>query len=218
MQLIAHRGHHQRHPENSMGAFIAASEVGFAGIETDVRLSADGELILFHDRLSPEDMPVAQLTRHELSQQCGYEIPLLADALDELPNMLWNIEIKTLSAATPAIEVLHRYQESHNLLVTSFRHDIVLQASKDLISICGFLNAHRPVAINTLLHAALDRPNLRTLVWDFEILDESLLQQANALGFHNFVYGAHTRWEHELVKDYGCHGIITDHPNFVGLG
>lgn len=45
----AHRGLHDKIlPENSLGAFAAACEYGY-GIELDVRLSKDGELVVFHD-------------------------------------------------------------------------------------------------------------------------------------------------------------------------
>jgi glycerophosphoryl diester phosphodiesterase len=46
---FAHRGlHGPGIPENSMAAFGAALELG-AGIECDVRLSGDGEVMVFHD-------------------------------------------------------------------------------------------------------------------------------------------------------------------------
>ncbi len=46
---FAHRGlHGEGRAENSMSAFLAAKDAGF-GIELDVRLSADGELVVFHD-------------------------------------------------------------------------------------------------------------------------------------------------------------------------
>ena len=45
----AHRGlHDESKAENSMSAFRAAKEHGY-GIELDVRLSKDGELVVFHD-------------------------------------------------------------------------------------------------------------------------------------------------------------------------
>lgn len=46
---FAHRGlHGEGIAENSLSAFRAARDAGF-GIELDVRLSADGELVVFHD-------------------------------------------------------------------------------------------------------------------------------------------------------------------------
>lgn len=47
--LFAHRGlHDAEHAENSFSAFARAVEHGY-GIELDVRLSKDGELVVFHD-------------------------------------------------------------------------------------------------------------------------------------------------------------------------
>ena len=48
--FIAHRGLHGAGiPENSMAAFAAAVEAGYA-IELDVQLTADGKLVVFHDK------------------------------------------------------------------------------------------------------------------------------------------------------------------------
>ncbi|EPE29484.1 PLC-like phosphodiesterase [Glarea lozoyensis ATCC 20868] len=48
-QAIAHRGYKAAHPENTMGAFVGAVEVGAHAIETDVHLSKDGVVVLSHD-------------------------------------------------------------------------------------------------------------------------------------------------------------------------
>ncbi|KAL2073421.1 hypothetical protein VTL71DRAFT_10745 [Oculimacula yallundae] len=48
-QAIAHRGYKAKYPENSMGAFRGAVEVGAHAIETDVHLSKDGVVVLSHD-------------------------------------------------------------------------------------------------------------------------------------------------------------------------
>ena len=48
--LGAHRGDRLHCPENTMAAFRAAVEMGCDAIETDVRMTKDGHLILIHDR------------------------------------------------------------------------------------------------------------------------------------------------------------------------
>ncbi|PBP17807.1 putative glycerophosphoryl diester phosphodiesterase, partial [Diplocarpon rosae] len=48
-QAIAHRGYKAKFPENTMGAFKGAVEVGAHAIETDVHLSKDGVVVLSHD-------------------------------------------------------------------------------------------------------------------------------------------------------------------------
>ena len=46
---ISHRGEHLRHPENTMPAYRAALEAGADFIETDVRTTSDGKLVIMHD-------------------------------------------------------------------------------------------------------------------------------------------------------------------------
>ncbi|KAK4185840.1 PLC-like phosphodiesterase [Podospora australis] len=48
-QVIAHRGYKAAFPENTMAAFRGAVDVGVDGIETDLRLSRDGVVVLSHD-------------------------------------------------------------------------------------------------------------------------------------------------------------------------
>lgn len=67
---IAHRGLHSEDlPENGMAAFDAAIRAGYA-IETDVRLSKDGKLYLFHDgtllRMAGIDRPFFECSSDEI--------------------------------------------------------------------------------------------------------------------------------------------------------
>ena len=73
-QLIAHRGIHNNKgaaPENSMAAFRAAVEKGF-GIELDIRLTADDQLVVAHDetlkRAAGIDRRVIDMTWQELKE------------------------------------------------------------------------------------------------------------------------------------------------------
>jgi glycerophosphoryl diester phosphodiesterase len=87
---FAHRGlHGPGIPENSMAAFRAAVAAG-AGIECDVRLSGDGQPVVFHDhdlrRLCASALTVEAASAAALTGQKLYEtqeqIPLLAELLD----------------------------------------------------------------------------------------------------------------------------------------
>jgi glycerophosphoryl diester phosphodiesterase len=48
--VIAHRGEHLRHAENTLPAFQAAIDAGADFFECDVRTTSDGRLVLMHDR------------------------------------------------------------------------------------------------------------------------------------------------------------------------
>ena len=47
--VIAHRGEHLKHPENSLPGIEAAIEAGVDYVELDVRTTRDGRLVLMHD-------------------------------------------------------------------------------------------------------------------------------------------------------------------------
>lgn len=49
MKIIAHRGFSENYPENTLLAFEKALQAGADGIETDLQLSRDDAVILFHD-------------------------------------------------------------------------------------------------------------------------------------------------------------------------
>ena len=49
MRVFAHRGYSGKYPENTMLAFREAEKTGADGIELDVQLSKDGELVIIHD-------------------------------------------------------------------------------------------------------------------------------------------------------------------------
>ena len=49
MKVYAHRGYCGRYPENTMLAFKEAEKTGCYGIELDVQLTKDGEVVIIHD-------------------------------------------------------------------------------------------------------------------------------------------------------------------------
>jgi glycerophosphoryl diester phosphodiesterase len=49
IMVIAHRGEHLKHPENTLPAFQSAIDVGADYFELDVRTTSDGKLVLMHD-------------------------------------------------------------------------------------------------------------------------------------------------------------------------
>lgn len=214
MLVIAHRGGHAAVPENTLAAFEAAVAMGVNGIETDVRLSLDGLPVLIHDRVIASGQAVADLTRRELEQAVGHEVPTLDEALEQFSGILWDIEIKTTSALSPVIRVLEKHQAGHRIIVTSFRHDLVALCAASLKVNCGLLIAHRPLTLDSLL-ADFDsdgNPRINHIVWDYDVLDETLLKQTAMDGFRNFVYGPMTKIEHDYCRELGVDGVITDYP------
>jgi glycerophosphoryl diester phosphodiesterase len=218
MLILAHRGFHATQPENTIGAFAAALALGVDGIETDVRLSADGKPVIMHDRVTPAGRAVAAITHRELEQDVGHAVPLLDEILEAFPSVLWNIEIKLPEAWPAAAPVLRHYRSSRSILLSSFRHDVVFRCAAELDIDCALLIASRPLDIDSTIAACSGKPNIRGIVWDFNIVDDSMLRAVTAYGWNNYVYGALTADEHARCAGMELDGLITDHPQRAGVG
>jgi len=88
MKIFAHRGFSSDYPENTLLAFTKALEAGADGIETDLRLSRDGEVVIFHDddlkaitghNDVPEALTLEELKRLDAGK--GEQIPTLDELL-----------------------------------------------------------------------------------------------------------------------------------------
>ena len=88
--VIAHRGASAARPENTVEAFRHAAELGAEWVELDVRLSADGVLVVHHDARLPDGRAIDELAA------AGFPASLatLDQALDACDGMGVNVEIK----------------------------------------------------------------------------------------------------------------------------
>jgi glycerophosphoryl diester phosphodiesterase len=142
--VIAHRGGAGLWPENTLYGFERARALGVDVIETDVRATADGELVIFHDerleRTTNGAGPVGSLTLAELKRLdaayrfspdggrtfplrgSGISVPTLREVFAALPHMRFNIEPKQAvpSIATPLCRLAREYGMTDRVLVASF--------------------------------------------------------------------------------------------------
>jgi glycerophosphoryl diester phosphodiesterase len=88
VRIVAHRGWSGRYPENSLEAFTAAAALPVAGQELDVRLTADGQVVVCHDahlgRFGGTTRPIAATPWRDLvgwRGPAGHGVPLLVDVL-----------------------------------------------------------------------------------------------------------------------------------------
>jgi glycerophosphoryl diester phosphodiesterase len=110
---LAHRGlHGDGVPENSLAAFAAATEAGY-GVELDVMLSGDGEVMVVHDptleRLTGQQVAVGRLPADELAtlRLLGTDegIPTLRRTLEVLHDTPTMVEIKQPRVRAGQLEV-----------------------------------------------------------------------------------------------------------------
>lgn len=120
----AHRGAHDGgRPENTTAAFQRAVELECDLVEFDVRRTADGELLVFHDA-AIEGRAIAALTAAEArgaAARQGIDIPTLDDALGICAGrILVDIEIKDPAAAAAVAATAVRLLPPGSFLLSSF--------------------------------------------------------------------------------------------------
>lgn len=211
-KLLCHRGHHQSVSENTLESFERAVSLdGVDGIETDVRLSADGLPVLFHDRLV-DGRPVSSLTRAQLQHLAGYAVPTLDEALQRWDHMFWNVEIKAKEAVERTLRILEKHLHKDRILITSFMHDVVAECAEVTAFDCGWLICHKPRDANALLQGWKAYPNVTVISWYFPWTDPALLDAVAGQGYRNFLWGMQTQTDHDQCAQLNAEGIITDHP------
>lgn len=148
LRIYAHRGSSQLAPENTQVAFDIALHYGSDVLETDVRISADGQVIVTHDatvdRTTDGYGKIRHLTLQQLKKlDAGYRstgingenfrgkgVRLMT--LDELfqcyPNTAINIDIKDndRNAAQLVAEAITQAHRTHDVVVGSFHAQVVL--------------------------------------------------------------------------------------------
>lgn len=133
----AHRGASQYAPENTFLAFYTGLYMGANGIETDVQMTRDGILVLFHDdtieRLTGESGSISDYTLEEL-QKFTFEKNGLQDKIvvfeDFLKQFGWRditfaIEIKQRGIEKEIADMLQKYDMGKKSVVTSFKFDCI---------------------------------------------------------------------------------------------
>ena len=128
----AHRGASEYTPENTLLAFYTGMYMGANGIETDVQMTKDGVLVLFHDdtivRLTGAEGSIRDYTLEQL-RQFTFENNGLTDKIvvfeDFLQQFGWReisfaIEIKQAGIETQVVDMIRKYHLEAKTIVTSF--------------------------------------------------------------------------------------------------
>ncbi len=133
----AHRGASEYCPENTMMSFYVGAYMGANGIETDVQITRDGVLVLFHDetlmRVTGEEGSVADYTYDELCRFAVKKailtdrIPTFRDFLEHFGHrdLMFAIELKVGGIEKAVAELIYEYGVEKKVVITSFNFDYI---------------------------------------------------------------------------------------------
>lgn len=226
---FAHRGlHDDTRPENSMSAFRAAVEAGY-GIELDIRLSKDGELVVFHDdtldRVVGREGVVRDFTADELGQMplCTTQdtIPRFKDVLDMVGGRVpLLVEIKEdprdTAVSSAAAKMLREYKGDY--IVESFNPLSLRNFAKELPDIprgilsfryCDEEKFRKPLyfLLQCLMLNRLCSPSF--IAYNHKNKDAFSLRVARALfGVTTFAWTVTSAEDWEQAEKSGFDGVI----------
>lgn len=228
---FAHRGASGCCPENTLAAFQKALELGATGIETDVQLTKDGQVIVIHDESLARTAGLKKLVKdteyEELSSlDAGswfapafhnQRIPTLEQLLELLKptGIVLNIELKNGVIPYPGIEekvirMVRDFRMTERVIISSFNHYSLVTCKQLAPEIrTGILymeGLYRPWDYAASLQAdALHAYKLAvTPEWAAEA-------SAHGIAYHPFTVNDPS--EMETLIDAGAAGIITDYPD-----
>ena len=231
MRVFAHRGYSGKYPENTMLAFREAEKAGADGIELDVQLSKDGQIVIIHDETLDrtttgtgwvKDHTLKELRELDASIIKGslyspQHIPMLEEYCDWVKDtkLITNIELKTSIICYPEIEektaeMVKAFGLTDRVIFSSFNHLSALRM-KELLPECpvGAL-----VEINDLQYAGY---YCHKYGFDFYHPDCHLLTKANVDNCKEYGIGINTWTVNDLgtvetMVEWGVEGIIGNFP------
>lgn len=235
--VLAHRGGSEEAPENTLAAFTRLSDLGFRYIETDVHLSADGEVVVSHDETTDRTYGVPGKIREctyaelaELRNEADEPIPRLADVLTELPHMYFVIDAKSDEVVEPLLEVLEETGASDRVMVASFSEKRLekvreignpeLSTSLGVGAVVRLLLASETVSNAENWHVPGPRHRARAAQVPeknrgVRVVSPRFIATAHTAGLAVHVWTVNEREQMERLLDWGVDGIVTDRPSLL---
>jgi glycerophosphoryl diester phosphodiesterase len=217
---IGHRGAAAYARENTMESIEKAISLKADMVEIDIRRTADGKLVLFHDRTIKTEWgrrPVSVLSLGDLNRSArseGYEIPTLAEVIHTF-KIPFDIEIKARGFEAELAKLLRKGRVPNGTIVSSFFPWVVSRIKR----LDADINTGLIVGQDRLYRMGLsNRPLLKRIVANLVIssmhLQDSIVNARNCdryskLGLRVYAWTVDDERRMRELIALGVDGIIT---------
>ena len=232
-EIFAHRGASGYAPENTLEAFRLAMEQGADGMELDVHLTKDGEVVVIHDetldRTSNGHGNVRDYTLEELKKFSfhnhmekyqGVQIPTLKEVLNLVKNscMKVNIELKTgiywyEGIEEKTMDIVKTMGMEDRVIYSSFNHysiQKVLEQNSDAETAYLFSD----VPLNMEKYAKdTGVKGLHPAVYHLKMAD--FLETYMKSGLKVRVWTVNNKEDMKMFIDAGVDAVITNYPDII---
>ena len=225
IDIIGHRGAKGYLPENTLSSFQKAMELNCDGIELDVHLSVDGEIIVIHDetvdRTTNGNGIVSEMSLSEIKAlriEGKHQIPTLAEVFELVNKKCFiNIELKSESTVEPVIKLIEKYVSEKgwnykHFLVSAFEWNHLKKIHhinpKIKLGVLTETDLHLAIAFAETIKADSVHP-------DFHLLTAENTRQMQQKGFKVFPWTVNEPSDIQKIKSFKPNGIITDFPDRI---
>lgn len=230
---FAHRGFCSKYPENTLLAFQKALEEGVDGIENDIQLTKDGEIVIIHDETVDrttngtgwvKDYTLKELKQLDASGEFSGQaevqrIPTLREYFELVKDepVITNIEMKTgvfeyREMEQKLVDMLCEFQLEDRVIISSFNHFTIMRMKKIAPNLkYGFL------AYDWHLDAGeyTKRYGIPCYHPDYHNLTEEVVKELKS---YDIEINPYTVDDPEDIRDMinkGCNSVITNCPDVV---
>lgn len=226
-RILAHRGLAINAPENTLAAFRAAFNVGVTHIETDAHVTKDDVAVLWHDptleRWDGTKARIGDLTLGELQRRTrrGQQISTVSEALQALPEVKFNIDVKDPNAAASVCEGIQWVGAEQRVVLTAFS-ERTCRDLRRLLPLAHHGTSSQRMAMALLAIARKDERRLARVLSDCDVIQVpprmariDLLTPRRLAAYKRHVREVHV-WtindptEMQQWLDAGVDGIVTD--------
>jgi glycerophosphoryl diester phosphodiesterase len=227
-RVFAHRGLHIDVPENTASAFRAAVDAGVTYIETDVVGSRDCIEMISHDttldRVSDLTGRVNSLTAAELAgvDLGGEGFISLAEALEQFPDVRFNIDVKDTAAIEGVVSAVHDAGALDRVLLTSFSAARRRAVTKRMPTVASSASATEFLALSTAIRLGFTPP--LPLIHALQIpekangmtfVTEELVDRYHRAGLEVHVWTVNDEATMRRLLALGVDGIVTDRADIA---
>jgi glycerophosphoryl diester phosphodiesterase len=233
--VFAHRGASKYAPENTLSSFHLAVDQGADAIELDVQLTADNQVVVFHDsHLDRTTNGAGLLKEHKLaslqklnagklfgSEYDDVKIPALYQVFDIFgTSTFFNIELKNLltpydNLPVHVINLIQEYQLEDYVLISSFNPIALFKVEKIAPNLPKGLLIKGKLPLN--LHRILILPFIRykSVHFSFDTISSKQVQSIHSGGKLAFTYTINNPDEILTSLQDGVDGFFTDDPSLA---
>jgi glycerophosphoryl diester phosphodiesterase len=224
---IAHRGGAGLAAENTLEAFSRSYALGVRFLETDVRCTADGRVVAFHDarlrRVTTSRGPVSQRRLEELQRLPvlgGGPVVALDEVLAQFPDVCLTVDVKDPRVIEPLARLLASAGATHRVCAAAARESWLLAlrslTGPQLSTALGWRALARLASARgsgrygdaTFAHVPLRLGRV-------PVFRDDLVARARDAGIRVIVWTVNDPHTMHRLLDHGVDGIITDRPDVL---